>query len=352
MAVITLPSTGEKVNAFTPEEIIGLVAKEAQSLISGADITLKYPQFETTVPEWGGYIEEARIPAAESETVNPNTTDICGPYYFKADARYFDDFTEKRYASEIRRTDVMKVLRGEMDFSDLVVQVVRRNVEGFRKDTNAGMKQTFSCDSSHVSPEHIPLLVIASNENTVAGSLNGSGPLNGVLVSTDGTARYEVLEGASAGSAPTFEAIYAEVAKIVSDMEFDNSTYTVGTNVYGARRDDLCIVMPHAFAAKAGVEYMQKLYNMVELGKLPEIILTDGLTWQYDSAAETTKFAAAILIMDKRTVRHVTRVEEVEEPHYIHCRRSYQYILNVEDMIKILPFYKAWAIAFAADGLI
>ena len=56
--------------------------------------------------------------------------------------------------------------------------------------------------------------------------------------------------------------------------------------------------------------------------------------------------------MDKRTVRHVTRVEEVEEPHYIHCRRSYQYILNVEDMIKILPFYKAWAIAFAADGLI
>ena len=51
MAVITLPTTGEKVNAFTPEEIIGLVAKEAQSLITGADITLKYPQFETTVPE-------------------------------------------------------------------------------------------------------------------------------------------------------------------------------------------------------------------------------------------------------------------------------------------------------------
>lgn len=351
MAVITLPSTGEKVNAFTPEEIIGLVAKEAQSLISGADITLKYPQFETTVPEWGGYIEEARIPAAESETVNPNTTDICGPYYFKADARYFDDFTEKRYASEIRRTDVMKVLRGEMDFSDLVVQVVRRNVEGFRKDTNAGMKWTFSTDASNVGGEvHRPLLSTDAQATSVGGSL-ADPQYKGVLVDTDGTVRYEVLEGASSGSAPTFEAIYAEIAKIVTDMEFDNSTYTVGANVYGARRDDLCIVMPHVFAAKAGVEYMQKLYNMVELGKLPEIILTDGLTWEYDQSG-TTKYAAAILIMDKRTVRHVTRVEEVEEPHYIHCRRSYQYILNVEDMIKILPFYKAWAIAFPADGLI
>ena len=351
MAVITLPSTGEKVNAFTPEEIIGLVAKEAQSLISGADITLKYPQFETTVPEWGGYIEEARIPAAEGETVNPNTTAICGPYYFKADARYFDDFTEKRYASEIRRTDVMKVLRGEMDFSDLVVQVVRRNVEGFRKDTNASMKRTFSDDAPNVgSDDHRPLLVTDAQATSVGTSL-ADPQHKGVLVDTDGAVRYEVLEGPSAGSAPSFEAVYAEIAKTVTDMEFDNSTYTVGNNIYGARRDDLCIVMPHVFAAKAGVKYMQKLYNMVELGKLPEIILTDGLTWEYDQSG-TVKYAAAILIMDKRTVRHVTRVEEVEEPHYIHCRRSYQYILNVEDMIKILPFYKAWAIAFAADGLI
>lgn len=351
MAVFTKPTTGEKVNAFTPEEIIGLVAKEAQSIISGADITLKYPQFETTLSEWGGYIEEARIPAAESETVNPSTTAICGPYYFEADARYFDDFTEKRYASEIRRTDVMKVLRGEKDFGDLVAQVVRRNVEGFRKDTNAGMKWTFSTYASNVGDfTKRPLLSTDPQATTVGSSLTD--PQNkGVLVDTDGVVRYEVLEGAASGSAPTFEAIYSEVAKIVTDMEFDNNTYTVGSNVYGARRDDLCIVMPHAFAAKAGVEYMQKLYNMVELGKLPEIILTDGLTWEYDQSG-TVKYAAAILIMDKRTVRHVTRVEEVEEPHYIHCRRSYQYILNVEDMIKILPFYKAWAIAFAADGLI
>lgn len=348
MAVITLPTTGEKVSAFTPEEVIGLVAKEAQSIITGADITLKYPQFETTVPEWGGYIEEARIPAAESETVNPSATAICGPYYFKADARYFDDFTEKRYASEIRRTDVMKVLRGEMDFGDLVAQVVRRNVEGFRKDTNAGMKWTFSADASGVSDEtRRPLLTTDAQATSVATSLSDP-EHKGVLVDTDGTARYKVLE---VEPVPTFELIYSEIAKIVTDMEFDNSAYTVGSNVYGARRDDLCIVMPHVFAAKAGVEYMQKLYNMVELGKLPEIILTDGLTWEYGQTG-TAKRAAAILIMDKRTVRHVTRVEEVEEPHYIHCRRSYQYILNVEDMIKILPFYKAWAIAFAADGLI
>lgn len=351
MVLITLPTTGEKVNAFTPEEIIGLVAKEAQSIITGADITLKYPQFETTVPEWGGYIEEARIPAAEPETVNPSATAICGPYYFKADARYFDDFTEKRYASEIRRTDVMKVLRGEMEFSDLVAQVVRRNVEGFRKDTNAAMKHTFSASSDFLLDTTKPPLLVTSPQATSVGSSLSDVMIKGVLVDTDGTARYKVLEGASEGSAPTFEAIYAEVAKIVTDMEFDNTTYTVGSNVYGARRDDLCIVMPHAFAAKAGVEYMQKLYNMVELGRLPEIILTDGLTWEYDVGG-TAKPAAAILIMDKRTVRHVTRVEEVEEPHYIHCRRSYQYILNVEDMIKILPFYKAWAIAFAADGLI
>lgn len=352
MAVITLPTTGEKVNAFTPEEIIGLVAKEAQSIITGADITLKYPQFETTVPEWGGYIEEARIPAAESETVDPNTTAICGPYYFKADARYFDDFAEKRYASEIRRTDVMKVLRGEMDFGDLVAQVVRRNVEGFRKDTNAGMKWTFSAAGHDVTDEtKRPLLVTDVQAPSVSTSLSDP-RIKGVLVDTDGTARYEVLEVEDTGGSPlTFETIYAEVAKIVTDMEFDNNTYTVGSNVYGARRDDLCIVMPHAFAAKAGVEYMQKLYNMVELGKLPEIIMTDGLTWKYDQTG-SAKNAAAILIMDKRTVRHVTRVEEVEEPHYIPCRRSYQYILNVEDMIKILPFYKAWAIAFAADGLI
>lgn len=345
MAVITRPTTGEKVAVFTPEELIGLVSKDAETIISGADITLKYPQFESTVSEWGGYIEEARIPAASSETVNPNDTAICGPYYFEADARYFDDWTEKRYASEIRRTDVMKVLRGEMEYSDLVARVVQRNVEGFRLETNEGVRNAFA-SSAEVHAGNTPLLVYDANSDGIAGSLTDP-VVRGALVDTDGTARYEVLD--LSGATNKYDTIYAEIAKIVSDMEFDNSTYTVGNKVYGARRDDLCIVMPHAFAAQAGVEYMSRLYNMVELGKLPEIILTDGLTWTV--TVEATP-AAAIIIMDKRVLRHVVRTEEVEEPHYIHCRRSYQYILNVEDMIKILPFYKAWAIAFAADGLI
>ena len=128
-------------------------------------------------------------------------------------------------------------------------------------------------------------------------------------------------------------------------MTFSNSTYTVGDKVYGASMSDLCIVAPIDFLSNASIEFISKLYNLSEIGKLPEIIETDALSTPYGAGATPNK-ANAIIIMDKRVIRHVVKEFEAPEPTYNRESRSDYFDLNVVDMIRILPFYKAWAIIF------
>ena len=335
MAVITNPYTGEDVSVFNPLDVIGLAYKCAQSIITGADITLKYPQFETALDQWGGYIEEARIPATESHTVNKTGTAI-NHYYFDLDAQYFQNWTEKQYTKEIRRTDAMKVLRGEMEFSDLVAKIVMSNIEGYRNETNKAIAWTFGSADARLSGGD-PLLTVNPDATTLSEVFNYEG--NPGFLPPD---RMEVL-GTSAAAA-TYEQIFSAIMFRCKDMTFTNSTYTVGTKAYGANMSDLCIVAPIDFLSNASIEFISKLYNLSELGKLPEIIETDALSATYNDGA--VKKANAIIIMDKRVIRHVVKEFETPEPIYNRESRSDYFDLNVVDMIRVLPFYKAWAIVF------
>lgn len=337
MAVITNPITGKPANVFNPEDVIGLVYKCAQSIITGADITLKYPQFETTLDQWGGYIEEARIPATESHAVNKTGTAI-NHYYFDLDAQYFQTWTEKQYTKEIRRTDAMRVLRGEMEFSDLVAKIVMANVEGYRNETNQAIAATFSRVGSDTGPGLMGLLVESPTATTLTDAFNSVGADVAYLFTSK---RAEVL--GSTETPATYEQIFSEIMFRCKDMTFSNSTYTVGDKVYGANMSDLCIVAPIDFLSNASIEFISKLYNLSEIGKLPEIIETDALSTTYNAGA---KKANAIIIMDKRVVRHVVKEFETPEPIYNRESRSDYFDLNVVDMIRVLPFYKAWAIIF------
>lgn len=330
MAVITNPITGESVSVFDVADVLGLAYKCAQSTIIGADITLKYPQFETTLDQWGGFIEEARIPATESHAVNKTGTAI-DHYYFDLDAQYFQEWTEKQYTKEIRRTDAMKVLRGEMEFSDLVAKIVMSNVEGYRNETNKAIATTFITESLS-SPGS--LLIVDSAATALDGIIKG-----GTLKDSG---RYELLRSQSAS--PAYEQIYSEIMFRCKDMTFPNNKYTVGTKVYGANMTDLCIVMPIDFISNASIEFISKLYNLAEIGKLPEIIETDSLSLSYGDIGE--KRFNAILIMDKRVIRHIVKEFETPEPVYNRASRSDYFDLNVVDMVRVLPFYKAWAIVF------
>ena len=335
MAVITNPDTGETASVFNPLDVIGLAYKCAQSIITGADITLKYPQFETALDQWGGYIEEARIPATESHTVNKTGTAI-NHYYFDLDAQYFQNWTEKQYTKEIRRTDAMKVLRGEMEFSDLVAKIVMANVEGYRNETNKAIAWTFgSADDARTGGT--PLLSVNPDATSLSDVFTYDG--DPAFLAPD---RIEVL-GTSATPA-TYEQIFSKIMFRCKDMTFSNSTYTGGTKAYGANMSDLCIVAPIDFLSNASIEFISKLYNLSELGKLPEIIETDALSATYNDGA--VKKANAIIIMDKRVIRHVVKEFETPEPTYNRDSRSDYFDLNVVDTICVLPFYKAWAIVF------
>ena len=335
MAVITNPYTGETASVFNPLDVIGLAYKCAQSIITGADITLKYPQFETTLDQWGGYIEEARIPATESHSVNKTGTAI-NHYYFDLDAQYFQNWTEKQYTKEIRRTDAMKVLRGEMEFSDLVAKIVMSNVEGYRNETNKAIAWTFGSADARLSGG-TALLTVNPDATSLSETFTSEG--NPGFLAPD---RIEVL--GTSGAAATYEQIFSKIMFRCKDMTFSNSTYTVGTKAYGATMSDLCIVAPIDFLSSASIEFISKLYNLSELGKLPEIIETDALSATYNDG--TVKKANAIIIMDKRVVRHVVKEFETPEPIYNRESRSDYFDLNVVDMIRVLPFYKAWAIVF------
>lgn len=339
MAVITNPITGVAVNVFDVSDVLGLAYKCAQSTIIGADISLKYPQFETTLDQWGGYIEEARIPATESHAVNKTGTAI-NHYYFDLDAQYFQTWTEKQYTKEIRRTDAMKVLRGEMEFSDLVAKIVMANVEGYRNETNRAIADTFARvnEGADVGSGLTSLLIASPASPTLSESFNSLGSDVAYLFQSN---RAKVL--GSTETPATYEQIYSEIMFRCKDMTFSNSTYTVGDKVYGANMSDLCIVAPIDFLSKASIEFTAKLYNLSEIGKLPEIIETDVLKTTYNSGANK---ANAIIIMDKRVVRHVVKEFETPEPWYNRESRSDYFDLNVVDMIRILPFYKAWAIIF------
>lgn len=339
MAVITSPVSGETIDALGVGDVMKLMYADLVKLIADADIELDFSELERSYGEWGGIIQEARIAAAESHAVDPEATEICGPYYFDIDSAYYQTWTEKVYSSEIRRVDLSKVVRGEMEYGDLLARIVNRNVQGYRDEVNRGMEaamaETEGDAAALVSLITFPPAVRPFNATTKKGSYLFAG--SKLRVSVVGGA-IDPSTGAVDQLGPSsYAQILSEILYRAKNMTRANDTYTMGSNRYGASREDLVIYVSDAFMAGMDIKYIQTLFNTNGLEKLPEIRTFQGITQPggLDVA----------LILDKRTLNHVKRYFEASVAD-INCRKSTMFDLHVEDMIKYVPFYKAWAVVF------
>ena len=336
MALI-IPINGQTASALSPDDVHGLIYKFAEEIYTGADIEVQYPEFERTVQEWGGILGDVRVPPATGYAIQDNTTSICGPYYFDVDALYNQTWDDKIYWSEYRTDMLERVFNGQTDFNIFMSHVLQRNVEGWRADINKSIESALvKAESSGLgTPKTLvayyvdaPTLADATASSSIYGWLNK-------------TSRVEVLEN------PTWEQLYSEIAAKSLDMTRTNLTYigqtqdnTASKNTigFGNRMSDLIIMIPDELYAYADVTYIQTLERLSGLDKLPQIkpyngkiTLRNGIT------------GYPVIIMDKRVLNHITRKQRAVE-NYVACRDSQQIGLFKSDMIRYLPYYKAFAI--------
>lgn len=337
-AFIVNPINGTAASAFQPSDVSGILTKFAQEIITGSSIIQRYPMFERTVEQWGGILGDIRVPPAARQAVNPNTTAICGPYYFQNDAVYYDTWQEDFYPSEYRRVDLSKVFNGEMAFNDFIQRVLQRNIEGFRADVNAAIVNAL-CSQQNIGGAAPDRLVgFNASASSLSNSIHQS---SGWLNDT----RTEVLDS------PTWDDLFSEIGHIARDMTFTNLDYigkastatgaangdSKNTIGFGNEMTDLIICMPEKLYSYADMSYIQRLENLIGLNKLPEIVLYDG------EISYTGGSGYAVVIMDKRVLNHITRYQEVLN-NDIACRASTQLILHVNHMYRYMPYYKAFAI--------
>lgn len=338
MALI-IPINGQTASAFSPDDVHGLIYKFAEEIYTGADIEVQYPEFERTVQEWGGILGDVRVPPATGYAIQESTTSICGPYYFDVDALYYQTWDDKIYWSEYRTDMLERVFNGQTDFNIFMSHVLQRNVEGWRADINKSIESALVKEATTGPAE--TLVAYDSSAATLANAIMNSATY-GWLKSTS---RIEVLDN------PTWEQLYSEIAAKSLDMTRTNLSYigksagsgadSVGsknTIGFGNRMSDLIIMIPDELYAYADVTYIQTLERLSGLDKLPQIkpykgkiTLTNGIT------------GYPVIIMDKRVLNHITRKQRAVE-NYVACRDSQQIGLFKSDMVRYLPYYKAYAI--------
>ena len=335
MAVIVNPVNGQNAAAFDADDVSGLLVRFANQLISGADIPLLYPEFERTVAEYGSILADVRIPAPEGNEPDPETTKICGPYYFDFDAVYNQPWEQAQYAMEFRRVDLTKAVGDQAAFNDLLSRIMNATREGYQAETNRAMECAFLGGTASLKPT---LVSYAPGASTLSGAISMAG--TGWLNNTD---RIEVFDTA------TWDDIVTEIRNIVDDMIRANTIYlgksanNVGTkataNGYGARIEDLVVLMPYWLYNRMDTAYLQTLIRLQSVEAFPQVIKYGGrMTFTTDLQP-----AYPIIIMDKRVLMHVVRhMEYVSED--VRCRWSTVYQLNVEHGIKYSPWYKAYAI--------
>lgn len=336
MAVLVSPITGQTADAFSVNEVMGFLYADLVKLISGADIKTRYPEFERSYGEWGAMIKEGRIPSADGTVVDPNTKEICGPFYFDADTRYYQTWKEAAYISEIRRVDVTKILRGEEEYQDLLQRVAQRNIEGYRKEVNQSIDNMFVATAVAAPDTPAALIGVLSGKTAIADALNaGGGFLNPKTTTAANGNRFEVM-----GTGTTYAQLWTEVLREVDHMEVENTAYTEVNQVYGMDRGDVTIWAPIDLMAGTSVEYLQGLYRLSGMDQLPKIRKHNGA----DITVGDKKYGV-IYILDNRVINHVTRFMGYDD-NAVFCRFSEQIALHVEHMIKYSPLYKAWAIVF------
>lgn len=338
MALI-IPINGQTASAFSPDDVHGLIYKFAKEIYTGADIEVQYPEFERTVQEWGGILGDVRVPPATGYAIQESTTSICGPYYFDVDALYYQTWDDKIYWSEYRTDMLERVFNGQTDFNIFMSHVLQRNVEGWRADINKSIESALVKEATTGPAE--TLVAYDSSAKTLANAI-----MNSVTYGwLESTSRIEVLDN------PTWEKLYSEIAAKSLDMTRTNLSYigksagsgadSVGsknTIGFGNRMSDLIIMIPDELYAYADVTYIQTLERLSGLDKLPQIKPYNG---KITLTNGTTGYP--VIIMDKRVLNHITRKQRAVE-NYVACRDSQQIGLFKSDMVRYLPYYKAFAI--------
>lgn len=340
MAVIVNPVNGQSASAFDAGDVSGMLVRFANQAIAGADIPVQYPEFERTVEEYGSILADVRIPAPQGYEPNPDTTDICGPYYFNVDASYAQPWKQAQYAMEFRRVDLTKAVGDQGAFNDLLSRIMNATREGYQAEVNQAMENAFLLGGTDGSVK-TALINYYDNAQNISAALNtfSKGWLNT-------TSRIEVLE------TPTWDDIVTEVRNVVDDMRRANSNYLgktedgvtskAGVNGYGARIEDLVVLMPYWLYNRMDTAYLQTLIRLQSVEAFPPIIKYGG-RMTLDPSGGVTPVFYPIIIMDRRVLLHVVRhMEYVSED--VRCRWSTVYQLNVEHGIKYCPWYKAYAI--------
>lgn len=336
MAVLVSPITGQTADALSVNEVMGFLYADLVKLISGADIKTRYPEFERSYGEWGAMIKEGRIPSADGTVVDPSTKEICGPFYFDADTRYYQTWKEAAYISEIRRVDVTKILRGEEEYQDLLQRVAQRNIEGYRKEVNQSIDNMFVATAAAAPATPAALIGALSGKTTISDTLNaGGGFLNPKTTTTANGNRFEVLD-----TGTTRAQIWTEVLAKVYKMEVENTEYTEVNQVYGMDRADMTIWVPSDLLASTSMEYIQGLYRLNGMDQLPNIRRHNGA-----DITVSDKRYGVLYLLDNRVINHVTQFMGYDD-NSVFCRFSEQIALHVEHMLKYSPLYKAWAIVF------
>lgn len=339
MADIISPISGEVVTSANVGNVCGLLYADLAKLVDGADIETRYPEFDRSYGEWGAIIQQGRVGAASATDVDKNATDICGPYYFSVDSRYYDDWVEKKFPSELRRIDLTKVCRNPEEYETLLRLTAERNMAGYKKFVNKSVDAMFLQTATAAPANPSALIGALSGKATVAEAVtNGGGFLNPKTPTANNAARYEIMDDGA-----TYEQLWTEVLRQILHMKVENNTYTEGAEEYGLQKisERMSVYVPIDFFAGTNMQYLQGLFRLNGMDKIPTIREHNGA----DIVTSDGKRYGVIYLLDHRVINHVNRAMYYDEAE-IMCRKSNMIDLHTEDMVKYSPFYKAWAIVF------
>lgn len=339
MADIISPISGEVVTSANVGSVCGLLYADLAKLVDGADIETRYPEFDRSYGEWGAIIQQGRVGAASATDVDKDATNICGPYYFSVDSRYYDDWVEKKFPSELRRIDLTKVCRNPEEYETLLRLTAERNIAGYKKFVNKSVDAMFLQSATAAPAKPSALIGALSGKATVAEAVtNGGGFLNPKTPTANNAARYEIMDDGA-----TYEQLWTEVLRQILHMKVENNTYTEGAEEYGLQKisERMSVYVPIDFFAGTNMQYLQGLFRLNGMDKIPTIREHNGA----DIVTSDGKRYGVIYLLDHRVINHVNRAMYYDEAE-IMCRKSNMIDLHTEDMVKYSPFYKAWAIVF------
>lgn len=330
MAVKPIYTSGAATPPASVDTFTGLALKYARAEIDGAAASSHYSDFDKTEIDYGAILESVRVPASESSAVDCSSTSLPAPKWAAAKVRYYKDWTPRQYVKSIADDNIEKVVGNADDEARLIATIINANAEGERMEADDNYRGLFLNET----PANLGLLTY--DESTAPAS---DASVDGMLPSAH---QYELLSDITVEN--VFDKVYSELARVSKDMTFNNSVYSGGFKC-GAKMEDLRLILPTAFTTAASVQYLSRLYNLSEVGKLPKIIECDGLHIPNFSTTAGVKDYMAAIIVDTRAIGRVTRGRR-SEAYRPAGRWRTDYYSKVDDMYYFNPNYKAYAIGW------